>query len=333
MTALYSAAARIFCRYCGNNVLLYIKEVPEWKRTKMLSSLRRRAGIRRVQAPQAHCGGTRPHRQARARFNTAGNGRAAVVSAVKDAEKCGLGGVCVQPYFVNVCARPVKKLKVVCCISLCGGAETSEAKAFQVRRAVRAGAAAAEVTAPVPAVKEGAWSYVRRELKKLRAAAGNIELRMNAEAPLLTAQEAERLCSLAAECGVKCVRVSHGACDDEELSQIAAAVRGRMTVKSGGLTLPAHRHDDGAGRGYSLFPLCNGACPHHPCRGGGGQVTSCPCRIRYFQTTNCRRAICAAAVRVFYLECCVVAFSFRRALLCLRAPLRERQNFHACLFP
>lgn len=168
-----------------------------------------------------------------------GTDGAAVVSAVKDAEKCVLGGVCVQPYFVNVCARPVKKLKVVCCISLCGGAETSEAKAFQVRRAVRAGAAAAEVTAPVPAVKEGAWSYVRRELKKLRAAAGNIELRMNAEAPLLTAQEAERLCSLAAECGVKCVRVSHGACDDEELSQIAAAVRGRMTVKSGGADTPA----------------------------------------------------------------------------------------------
>ncbi len=163
----------------------------------------------------------------------------AVLSAVKDAEKCGLGGVAVPPYFVSMCARLAAKPAVVCCISPFGGAETSEAKVFQLRRAVRSGAAAAEVTAPVPAIKEGAWSYVRRELKKLRSAAKKTELRITAEAPLLTVKEAERLCLLAADCGVTCVRVGSSACADEELSQISSAVRGRLKIKACGADTPA----------------------------------------------------------------------------------------------
>lgn len=170
----------------------------------------------------------------------AGLDGAAVSSAVKDAEKCGLGGVCVTPYFVKACATLIRRTKTVCCISLWGGADTTDAKVRQVKRAIREGAAAVEVTAPVPAVKEGAWNYVRRELKKLRSAAKRAELRLNAEAPMLTVQETEKLCSLACDCGITCVRVFNTIPgDDEEISCVSAAVKGRASVKASGADSPA----------------------------------------------------------------------------------------------
>lgn len=158
---------------------------------------------------------------------------ATVLSQVKEAEKCWLGGVCVQPYFVRSCVRSAAAVRVICCVSLWNGADTTDVKVRQVKSAIKDGAAAVEVTAPIPAIKDGAWSYVRREFKKLRAASRRASLRITAEAALLGTEEAERMYRLACDCGADGIRISNTVrSDDECVSAAFAAVAGRTAIKA-----------------------------------------------------------------------------------------------------
>ena len=166
--------------------------------------------------------------------------------AVKEAEKLGIGGVCLSPYLIKPCADFLgsgTRVAIVACISQWGGTDTSDIKVRAVRRAVRDGATVAEVTAPIPAVKEAAWGYVRRELKKLRSAAKKISLRINVEAPLLTREELSRLCALCCECSVACVCTAGGqfgsGADEEDIKAIKYALKDRAAIKAEGADSPA----------------------------------------------------------------------------------------------
>lgn len=167
--------------------------------------------------------------------------------AVKEAEKLGIGGVCLSPYLVRPCADFLGKaprMAIVACISQWGGTDTTDLKVRAIKRAVRDGATVAEVTAPVPAIKEAAWGYVKRELKKLRSAAKKIPLRINLEAPLLTREELSKLCELCCECSVPCVCTSGGTfgsgADEEDIGVIKLALRDRAAIKAEGADTPAH---------------------------------------------------------------------------------------------
>ena len=69
--------------------------------------------------------------------------RASLRRAMKDAEKLGLGGVCVTPYLVKPCADflgGVSPITVAAAISVWGGTDTTDIKVRQVKRALRDGA-------------------------------------------------------------------------------------------------------------------------------------------------------------------------------------------------
>ena len=100
--------------------------------------------------------------------------RATLRRLLKDGEKAGLGGVCVTPYLVKPCSDflgTASAMSVAAAISAWGGSDTTDIKVRQVKRAIRDGADAVEVAAPLSAVKEGSWGYVKREFKKLKSAA------------------------------------------------------------------------------------------------------------------------------------------------------------------
>lgn len=171
--------------------------------------------------------------------------RASLRRAMKDAEKLGLGGVCVTPYLVKPCADflgGVSPITVAAAISVWGGTDTTDIKVRQVKRALRDGAKAVEVTVPVPAIKEGSWGYVKREFKKLKFAARKATLRINLEAPLLTSQELTRVCALVTECGITCVRTAGdifgSGADEEDLKVIKAAVKDKTVIKADGAEAP-----------------------------------------------------------------------------------------------
>ena len=197
-----------------------LKEFDEFKRLKRLTAARNLVSGLELNASSATLG------------------RSAVRGAVCEAEKLGIGSVAVSPCMVKAArACSVSGIKICACVSAFGGAEHASVKARQIRRAVREGAAAAEVTAPVYAVKEGAWTYVRRELKKLMRAARRAEVRLNLEAPLLTSQELSKLVALACELKIGWLCASSGnfgPVDDEELGSILSAVKERAAVKAEG---------------------------------------------------------------------------------------------------
>lgn len=82
--------------------------------------------------------------------------RATLRRLLKDGEKAGLGGVCVTPYLVKPCSDflgTASALSVAAAISAWGGSDTTDIKVRQVKRAIRDGADAVEVAAPLSAVK------------------------------------------------------------------------------------------------------------------------------------------------------------------------------------
>lgn len=171
--------------------------------------------------------------------------RAALRRSLKECEKLGIGGVCLSPYLVRAARGMLgaqSHIVLSALISPCGGVDTTDIKVKQVKRALRDGAKAVEVTVSVPAVKEGSWGYVKRELKKLKRAARKATLRINVEAPLLTSQELTRLISLVLETGITCVRTAGGlfgsGADEEDLKLLKGAVKDKAIIKAEGAEAP-----------------------------------------------------------------------------------------------
>ncbi|MCD8373143.1 MAG: hypothetical protein LUD27_07580 [Clostridia bacterium] len=167
--------------------------------------------------------------------------RAALKRAVKEGEKSGIGGICVQPYLVRPCKEYLglhSPIAVVASLSL-SGSDVTDIKVKQVKRAIKDGADIVEVTACIAAVKEGSFGYIKKEFKKLRKAAKKTALRINVEAPLLTSQELSRICSLACECQISCIRAASdlygGGADEEDIKIIQAAVKDRAAIKADGV--------------------------------------------------------------------------------------------------
>lgn len=170
--------------------------------------------------------------------------RSALRRALKDGEKLGIGGVCVSPYLVKAARGFLgqSNVSVAALVSPLGGTDTIDIKVRQIRRALRDGANVIEATVSVPAIKEGSWGYVKRELKKFKSAAKRAVLRVNLETPLLTSQELTRLLSLVCETGIACVRTAGGffgsGADEEDLKAVKYAVKDRAIIKADGAETP-----------------------------------------------------------------------------------------------
>ena len=168
--------------------------------------------------------------------------------ACQDANALKLGAICVLPNQVKPCAGYLgsnPQVSLIACISYPHGGDTFKTKIDAVKHAIRDGVDEVEVTAPVSYVKDGNWSYIRREFKKLRSACKNRALRINIESPLLTEQEITKLCGLAADCGITSLRVSTESYSAEgivglnfniaeTISKVKSAVKDRCTIKADG---------------------------------------------------------------------------------------------------
>ena len=171
------------------------------------------------------------------------NGLSALKSACADASALGLGGVCVMPAFVKACsailgAQQTRKCRLIACIGHPSGSDVTAIKGKAVKRAIKDGADEMEVTVPVAYIRDGNFSYVKRELKKLRSACKKSALRIDTECALLTRHEIIRVCALAAECGVNSVKARSntlsGGSSTEIFADIKTAVKDKCTIKAEG---------------------------------------------------------------------------------------------------
>lgn len=169
-------------------------------------------------------------------------GLTALRAACTDGKALELGGICVLPSFVRQCATylgPERKCQIIACISYPHGGDSTDIKVKSVKRAIKDGADEVEVTIPVAHIREGNFSYLKRELKKLRSATKKRALRIDAECPLLTKEEIIRVCKVAADCGVNSVKTSSGVYgrgnELEMVSHVKNAVKDKCTVKADGI--------------------------------------------------------------------------------------------------
>ncbi len=128
---------------------------------------------------------------------------------------------------------------MIACIGAPHGGDETAIKVKAVKRAVKEGADEVEVTAPIAHIRDGNFSYVKREFKKLRSACKKQALRIDLECPLLTKQEILKISALAADCGVNSVKTSSGVYQGgneiEMISDIKSAVKDRCTIKAEGV--------------------------------------------------------------------------------------------------
>lgn len=154
----------------------------------------------------------------------------------KSADGISLGAVIVFPAHVKACVSFLgkdPKTSLIAEISYPHGLETTEVKVVAVKRAIKDGVDEVEVCAPVQIVKDGNLQYFKRECKKLKKAAKQIPVRLVLDCAILTPAELTKACVLAADSGIRCVRLN-GA-DGELLSQVKQAVRGKCLIKADGV--------------------------------------------------------------------------------------------------
>lgn len=163
--------------------------------------------------------------------------------ACADASALSLGGLCVLPCFVKQCAvylGPERKCRLVACVGYPHGGDTTEIKVKAAKRAIKDGADEVEVTVPVAHVRGGNFAYVKKELKKLRAATKKHALRVDLECPLLTKNEIAKVCQIAVDCGVNSVKTSsgayHGGSESEMLASVQSAVKDKCVIKAEGIS-------------------------------------------------------------------------------------------------
>lgn len=151
----------------------------------------------------------------------------------KDGDRLGMGGIVVLPSMVKpcvVCLGSDPKCGVIAAVSYPHGGDLTEVKASAVKRAVKDGVDEVEVCAPYAFIKEGNYSYFRRECKKLKRAAKTCALRVTFDAAALTEQEIVRACACAADCGVNAVRLT-GFASNELVRKVKATVKDKVGLK------------------------------------------------------------------------------------------------------
>ena len=86
-----------------------------------------------------------------------------------EARTFGFASVCVNPTWVRRCAQRLRdsSVKVASVVGFPFGASTSEAKAFEARRAIRDGAREIDMVINVGALKSGDHDLVRRDIEKV----------------------------------------------------------------------------------------------------------------------------------------------------------------------
>ena len=88
-------------------------------------------------------------------------------------------------------------------------------------------------------IRDGNFSYVKKEFKKLRKAVKHKSLRIDLESNLLSHEQILRVCNLAADCGVNSLKTSSSALSGgneiERINEIKTAVKDKCTIKAEGV--------------------------------------------------------------------------------------------------
>ncbi len=130
-----------------------------------------------------------------------------------EAKEFGFASVCVQPTWVALCAELLRGSAVEVCtvIGFPHGANLSDTKAFEARRAVEQGATEVDMVINVGQLKSRNYSYVFHDIEGVvQATGGRACTKVILETTLLTDDEKAAACALAKEACADYVKTSTG---------------------------------------------------------------------------------------------------------------------------
>ena len=129
-----------------------------------------------------------------------------------EAKEYGFASVCVNPSRIALAAAELKGTDVTpcCVVGFPLGAIPSESKAAETAVAVKNGAKEIDMVIDVGRAKDGDWDYVQSDIAAVKAACGEVLLKVIIETCLLTDAEKVQACLAAKRAGAEYVKTSTG---------------------------------------------------------------------------------------------------------------------------
>lgn len=150
-------------------------------------------------------------------------------------------GVCVNPVNVSY-AKGCLKNTGVKIVTVCGfplGANVSEVKAFEAKRAIEDGADEVDMVINISAMKNKDYELVKSDIRAVKAVCGEHILKVIIETDLLTKEEIKKVCELCVEAGADFVKTSTGFVKDGIGAQPEDVELMYKTVSGAGLRVKA----------------------------------------------------------------------------------------------
>ena len=128
-----------------------------------------------------------------------------------DAMAYGTASVCIPPCYVKQAAEYVGGRLAICTvIGFPNGNTTTACKVFEAKEAIANGAKEIDMVINVGMLKAGNTDYVLDEIRALKAACGDLVLKVIIETCLLTEAEKITMCRLVTEAGADFIKTSTG---------------------------------------------------------------------------------------------------------------------------
>lgn len=157
-----------------------------------------------------------------------------------EAIKYGFKSVCVNPFYVDFCARKLKNTGVLVCtvVGFPLGQNKTEIKCFETKEAIKNGATEIDMVINIGALKDRELEYVYNDIKEVVKAADGKTVKVIIETCLLTDEEKEIACQLAVEANADFVKTSTGfstgGATIEDVKLMYNIVDGKAKVKASG---------------------------------------------------------------------------------------------------
>lgn len=157
-----------------------------------------------------------------------------------EARKYGFASVCVNPCWVELCAKELSGSGVLVCtvIGFPLGANAGETKAAEARLAAAQGARELDMVINLGAAKSGDWRAVEDDIRGVVKVAGDALVKVIIETCYLSDAEKVKACEAAARAGARFVKTSTGfgtgGASVEDVRLMRKAVGDRLQVKASG---------------------------------------------------------------------------------------------------
>lgn len=128
-----------------------------------------------------------------------------------EAIEFGAASVCIPPCYVKQASEYVQGKMTICTvIGFPNGNMTTAAKVFEAKDAVANGATEIDMVINIGELKAGHTDYVLDEIRQLKAAVGDLVLKVIIETCLLTDEEKITMCDLVTRSGADFIKTSTG---------------------------------------------------------------------------------------------------------------------------